>query len=125
MTGESPVMREAGHNPGTRQEVKAMANTVTLYSVSCTKARHYSELYNDRFSLRDWGADTEDYKGYDDGGKQYILPDGYEVAECAGGTLEFYNAAGKHCPLTTLGNTPVIVDIDKPFPGQVYIKRAE
>lgn len=46
---------------------------------------------------------------------EYVLPDGYEVAESNSLTQEIYNAAGHHCPLACTGkdgSLPVIVDID-------------
>ena len=49
---------------------------------------------------------------------EYILPDGYTTSRCKNGTLEIYNAAGKHCPLADSGyhgnggGTPCIIDID-------------
>lgn len=52
--------------------------TVKIYTVVCTEAYQMSET-GERFSLSPWGKDTDRYKGYDDGGKDYILPAGYTV----------------------------------------------
>nr|DAN94899.1 MAG TPA: hypothetical protein [Caudoviricetes sp.] len=46
---------------------------------------------------------------------EYVLPDGYEIAQSKSLALEIYNAAGHHCPLACggkNGSLPVIVDID-------------
>lgn len=64
--------------------------TVKLYKITCTKAFVASAELGSGFSLTPWGNDTEYYEGYDDGGKDYILPDGYEVAKSNGGTMEIY-----------------------------------
>ena len=42
----------------------------------------------DGFNLGPWGQNTDTIKGYDDGGKEYILPAEYEVAS-------FQNQPGK------------------------------
>lgn len=47
---------------------------------------------------------------------EYILPDGYEVAESSDLVPQIYNADGHHCPLACTGkdgSLPVIVDIDR------------
>ncbi|MEG2097840.1 MAG: hypothetical protein RRY65_06715 [Pseudoflavonifractor sp.] len=47
---------------------------------------------------------------------EYILPDGYRISECNGGTTEIYDSKGRHCTLSDGDNfgrgigTPYIVD---------------
>ena len=53
--------------------------TVKIYKITCTSAYQMSET-GERFSLSPWGKDTDYYKGYDDEGEEYILPEGYEFA---------------------------------------------
>ncbi|WP_050698642.1 hypothetical protein [Anaeromassilibacillus senegalensis] len=43
--------------------------------------------------------------------EEYILPDGFEVAECVDGSSAIYNTAGEHCILTAgYNNQPVLID---------------
>lgn len=71
-----------------------MNNTITIYKITCTKARMMSET-GTGYGLRPWGKNTVDYEGYDDGGNIYELPDGYEVSESNGGTTELYDPQGR------------------------------
>jgi hypothetical protein len=64
------------------------------------------------YSLSPWGTDTDRYKGNDDGGEGYQLPDGYEVAEDVTGDLQIYNAAGHACILVGR-NYPALIDADR------------
>lgn len=57
--------------------------TVMIYKVTCTKAYFASQEIGEGFSLTPFGQNTPHYEGYDDGGKLYVLPDGYEVSEFA------------------------------------------
>lgn len=43
------------------------------------------------FSLRPWGENTNQYTGSDDGGKEYYLPEGYELAETQDGEKEIFH----------------------------------
>lgn len=72
--------------------------TVTIYEVECTKAYMMCEQ-GTRFSLSPWGNNTEYYEGDDDGGWDYILPDGYTVATSNCGTKEIYDDHGNHCEI--------------------------
>lgn len=56
--------------------------TVKIYKNTCTQGVMIGRE-GDGFSLYPWGQDTSAIKGYDDGGKDYVLPDGYELAEFA------------------------------------------
>lgn len=67
-----------------------MPNIVTIYSVTCTRAYIASMELGTRYSLTPWGADTDDYEGHDDGGQDYLLPDGYELAETQYGEPMIY-----------------------------------
>ncbi len=54
--------------------------TVRIYRQTCTNSYMMSEQ-GECFDLQPWGDDTDVIKGYDDGGKDYQLPEGYEVCE--------------------------------------------
>lgn len=50
------------------------------------------------FSLQPWGRNTPYYQGYDDGGKEYLLPAGFEVAETQFGEKAIYHG-NDYCEL--------------------------
>ena len=70
--------------------VKGRIKMVKIYKNTCVRGVMMAEQ-GTGFSLEPWGCDTNMMQGYDDGGKNYILPDNYEV--CAlkyGGTGIFH-----------------------------------
>ena len=75
-------------------------STVTIYRIERTKTYQMAEQ-GTGFSLRPWGANTAYYEGSDDGGQEYVLPDGYEVAMSNGGTEEIYDRNGRCCEIFT------------------------
>ena len=76
------------------------------------------EISTDRsaYSLSPWGENTAYYKGDDDGGRDYILPDGYEVALNANDDLTIFNAKAKGCDLIKYNGKPAIEDTDSDYP---------
>ena len=84
--------------------------TVTIYKVTITKAYVASMELGTHFSLAPWGNNTAHYEGYDNGGKAYELPQGFNIAESNGETLEFYGPDGDHYALATVGNHPMITN---------------
>ena len=70
--------------------------TVTIYKVDCTRAYMMSEQ-GTGYSLEPWGSNTDYYEGDDDGGREYVLPDGYKVAPNTIGEPCIWDAAGRHC----------------------------
>lgn len=85
-----------------------MSNTVKIYNVTITQAYMMSEQ-GTGFSLNPWGKNTMYYSGYDDGGKDYILPDGYELAESNSGEMHIYNAEGEYCTLVNKFDCPILM----------------
>lgn len=67
-----------------------MKAKVTLYKVTCENGYMMNEQ-GTNFSLTPWGNDTAHYQGYDDGGKEYFLPDGYDLAETKDGSKEIFH----------------------------------
>lgn len=53
-------------------------STAKIYRVTCTGAFQMAEN-GSRFSLMPWGKNTTFYEGFDDGGRDYLLPDGYRL----------------------------------------------
>lgn len=71
---------------------------ITIYRITRTRAYAMSEQ-GTGYSLRPWSGNTEYYEGYDDGGMEYVLPEGYCVAMSQGGTEEIYDRRGKCCAI--------------------------
>jgi hypothetical protein len=86
---------------------------VTIYKITVTKAYVASMELGTRYSLSPWGENTTEYEGYDDGGHQYELPEGFFVAESQGGSLEFYGANDAHFVLASAENLPMLTDGDQ------------
>lgn len=82
-------------------------NTAKIYKITITKAYMMSEQ-GEGYSLRPWGNNTDYYEGYDDGGKYYELPEGYEVAECVTGDLQIYDTSNQYCTITKKFNSPCL-----------------
>jgi hypothetical protein len=66
------------------------AKTMTIYKVECSEAYMMDEL-GAGFALEGWGSDSDRYKGCDDGGEQYVIPQGYSVAEDMTGAKRLYD----------------------------------
>lgn len=83
---------------------------VTIYKVTCTDAYLMSEQ-GTRYSLAPWGHDTLYYKGYDDGGSDYIMPDRFALGKDRTGMLHVYDKSG--CPVPIVGTkAPTLIDLD-------------
>jgi len=82
--------------------------TVTIYKVTCTKGYQITDK-GTGFSLAPWGRNTDYFEGFDDGGKEYVLLDGYHVAESNSGSLEIYDPANQRCAITNRFGKPCIV----------------
>jgi hypothetical protein len=85
---------------------------VKIYKITRTRAYMMDEV-GEGYSLEPWGGNNMDYEGYDDGGKMYVLPDDYEVAQSKFDDMHIYNNKGDCCPLIKQYNSPAIVDSDK------------
>jgi hypothetical protein len=64
-------------------------STVKIYKVTCTKAVMMDEQ-GSGFSLYPWGNNTDRYEGYDDGGLEYVLPDGFHLGTGGDGSKYIY-----------------------------------
>lgn len=83
--------------------------TVTIYKVTCTEGYMMDEQ-GTGFSLEPWGRDTTYYKGYDDGGKEYLLPVGYEVGETKYDEPAIYLDGTYYCDIVRdTGGIPTLV----------------
>jgi hypothetical protein len=86
-----------------------MADTVKIYTVTTRKAYRMDEQ-GTRYTLRPWGKNTEYYEGYDDGGKDYTLPEGIHVDQNIADELMLWDAQGRHHELVDGSRGPAIMD---------------
>ena len=98
-------------------------DTVKLYRCTCTAGVYSDDTQGTNYSLEPWGNDTLEIKGYDDGGQDYRLPDGYTVRETISGQHMIYNADMQYCSLVTVHNAPAISDINKA--GYIFLKKID
>jgi hypothetical protein len=82
--------------------------TVTIYMSECTKAYQMSEQHGPAASLRPWGANTSHYEGSDDGGAQYVLPNGFSVDELNSGEQAIFKG-DDHYALGTIQGKPALI----------------
>ena len=84
--------------------------TVKIYTYDITEATSIHEQGNG-ISLAPWGNDTSHIKGNDDGGKDYMLPSDFEVANDTSGQLQIYDNNGEYCELTLRDGKPTLITL--------------
>ncbi|MBQ9000482.1 MAG: hypothetical protein IJ087_01360 [Eggerthellaceae bacterium] len=70
--------------------------TATIYQVHVYEAPSIRET-GSHWSLEPWGGNTVDFKGEDDGGAIYRLPDGFTVGTIMGGVPAILGTDGYPC----------------------------
>lgn len=70
----------------------------TIYEVTCSKAYLIDET-GTRWALRPWGENTEAYEGWDNGGCEYLLPDGFSFGKDRMGVPHVYDHDGYPMPI--------------------------
>ena len=90
---------------------------IKLFKITTTNAYQMVEQ-GEGYSLSPWSGDNKDYQGYDDGGRDYTLPEGYGVAESREGECRIYNARGEYCLLGKKSNNPCLITSD----GEIILK---
>jgi hypothetical protein len=81
--------------------------TVKIYKIFCNQS--FGALKSDVwYSLEPWNKNTIDYDGSDDGGQDYIIPDGFTVAEGNDKQLHFYDSNDRYCELISQFGKPAI-----------------
>ncbi len=88
-----------------------MNNQVKIYEVTCYQSFMMSEQ-GTGFSLMPWGRDTREYKGYDDDGIMYSLPEGFRVSDLVDGGKGIFSESGKYCRLVNIDEAPAIMTDD-------------
>ncbi len=91
----------------TKRDDEKKQKTVTIYQVTCYQGYSVHDQ-GVGFKLKPWGKDTTSYKGYDDGGKEYILPDGYEVAKNVYDERMIFGPDGRGCELMDCDGLPCV-----------------
>jgi len=84
------------------------AKTVKLYKTNQTKAYRMDEQ-GEGFSLTPYSSNSPYYEGYDDGGKDYILPDGYSIGTLAGDEPAIFDDNNNYCILSIKYNSPILL----------------
>lgn len=99
-------------------------NTVKIYRITCYQA---PQMYatGERVSLEPWGHNAPGYKGEDDGGTDYIVPDGYHVAEDNSGTIHIYPVGESYPCELTMNSTGIPTITANVYPGYITLKKAE
>lgn len=90
-----------------------MEKTVVIYKLKCVEAFDAS-LEGESCSLMPW-EDTPDCRGYDDGGKEYVLPKDYFVGEGENGMPEIMSEPSQKCGLVLHNGCPLIIDGEREF----------
>ena len=81
---------------------------VKIYKITVTKGYQMSEQ-GTHFSLKPWEGNNIDYEGFDDGGNEYNLPEGFELAKTIDGTPSIYKN-NNYYSLTKFYNNPMITN---------------
>lgn len=85
-----------------------MKKTIKVYKVEVLEAPSIYEV-GTHFQLEAWKNDTN-YKGYHDGGKDYVLPTNIEVYSNDGGVVFRHNETTNYLNLVNANDKPVLSD---------------
>lgn len=94
------------------EEKKERALLVTVYKIDCFASPDPLEI-GESCSLLPWGCDREGRSGRDDGGRDYVLPSGYQTGRLEQGEPAIFNSTGIHCELQTHNGCPLLIDAEK------------
>lgn len=81
---------------------------VRLYKVLITKSYHMNEQ-GVKWSLLPWKRNTTYQEGFTLESHEYVLPDGYEIAESNSGNECIYDKNGYDCELCYVNGKPLLV----------------
>jgi hypothetical protein len=86
---------------------------IKIYRINCTEA-YMADECGIRFALRPWTGNTIHYKGDDDGGMDYLLPDGLHLDIGNDELPHIYADDGTCCDLVThvSGHPQVAVSLE-------------
>lgn len=86
-------------------------DTITLYRINCYHAPREEQI-GETFSLVPWDEEDVTMKGEDDGGKDYVLPKGYELS-ARDGVPVILNPDGMPCGVQGHNGCPLLIDESK------------
>lgn len=89
-------------------EFSKIHEVVRVYEVTLYKSYAMYEQ-GTSFSLKPWSGDDAYYGGYDDGGKNYKLPEGYRLGETIYGEPAIYDDRNRYCELTKWHGRPAFI----------------
>lgn len=88
----------------------------TIYTITVTKA-HETGDQETFYSLEPWGANSQYYEGYDDGGKDFLLPEGVAVGRDKNGARILYEkSSGRAVEICGMDGGPVLRYADHRYP---------
>ncbi len=90
-----------------------MSELVTIYKTCCYSAQH-PDQERESCSLLPW-HNTEEMRGKDDGGRDYVLPAHYNQRDTESGEPAIFAESGVRCRLILHNGCPLLVDEDKRF----------
>ena len=85
-----------------------MENTIKLYRCYQYEAIRIDQT-GEYFSLTPYGNNTLYFKGYDDGGKEYILPEGYSIGETYYGDTAIFDKDNYYVHLCVKDDSPALI----------------
>ncbi|MCI1965641.1 MAG: helix-turn-helix domain-containing protein [Oscillospiraceae bacterium] len=85
-----------------------MSEIVTIYQIKCLSAPEPS-MEGERCSFLPW-QDRPGLQGWDDGGREYILPEHYAAGVAPGGDPAVFSEAGELCGLMLHNGCPLLID---------------
>lgn len=88
-----------------------MNEIITVYKIHCVSLRDPSRE-RENCSLLPWGGDP-DWRGRDDGGREYVLPGGYAQGRSPDGGPAVFGPKGNSCGLMLHNGCPLLIDREK------------
>lgn len=88
-----------------------MGEIVTIYKINCFSSPN-PEQEGENCSLLPW-RNMPGLSGKDDGGREYVLPEGYGTGIAPGGDPAIFSTDGTLCDLMLHNGCPLLVDSQK------------
>ncbi|HCW80850.1 MAG TPA: hypothetical protein DG942_07095 [Ruminococcaceae bacterium] len=89
-----------------------MSQIVTVYKIKCYAALEPSKE-GDSCSLLPWDDSDPGVRGEDDGGREYVLPEGYTQGSSESGSPAIFGESGNRCDLLLHNGCPLLIDSKK------------
>ena len=88
-----------------------MSEIVTIYKINCYASLDPARV-GESCSLLPWDDSDPGCRGTDDGGRDYVLPEGY-ACRTESGAPAVFSAEGVCCEVLLHNGTPLLVDAEK------------